>query len=254
MNTYERLLKVRKERGAGYFVLLDPDKVDRHSLPAFVRDATEAGVDGFLVGGSLMLSDDFGQHLQTIKQNTSVPVIIFPGSIMQVSSAADAILFLVLISGRNPEYLIGNQVLAAPIIRKSGLEALSTGYMLIEAGNTTSAEFMSNTKPLPRDKADIALAHALAAELIGMKLLYLDAGSGARDSVSEEMISTIARRCSLPMIVGGGIRTPEEARNKVQAGASFVVTGTITEVNNHRSFIREFAEAVHSVPLQQPKP
>ncbi|TSA20119.1 geranylgeranylglyceryl/heptaprenylglyceryl phosphate synthase [bacterium] len=248
MTTYDRLLKVRQERGAGYFVLLDPDKNDLESLPSFIREATEAGADGFLVGGSLMLTNVFEDHLRTIKQNTSVPVIIFPGSIMQVSPLADAILFLVLISGRNPDYLIGNQVIAAPIIRRSGLEALSTGYMLVEAGNTTSAEFMSNTKPIPRDKPDIALAHALAAELIGMKLLYLDAGSGARESVSDDMLRTIAQRCSLPIIVGGGIRTPEDARKKVEAGASFVVTGTITELNNHHSFIREFAEAVHTGP------
>jgi putative glycerol-1-phosphate prenyltransferase len=248
MTTYDRLLKVRQERGAGYFVLLDPDKNDLESLPSFIREATEAGADGFLVGGSLMLTNVFEDHLRTIKQNTSVPVIIFPGSIMQVSPLADAILFLVLISGRNPDYLIGNQVIAAPIVRRAGLEALSTGYMLIEAGNTTSAEFMSNTKPIPRDKPDIALAHALAAELIGMKLVYLDAGSGARESVSDDMLRTIAQRCSLPIIVGGGIRTPEDARKKVEAGASFVVTGTITELNNHRSFIREFAEAVHAGP------
>jgi phosphoglycerol geranylgeranyltransferase len=254
MNTYERLLNVRKERGAGYFVLLDPDKNDRSTLPSLIREATEAGVDGFLVGGSLMLSNDFEEHLRTIKQNTSVPVIIFPGSIMQVSSVADAILFLILISGRNPDYLIGNQVLAAPIIRKSRLEPISTGYMLIEAGNTTSAEFMSNTKPIPRDKPDIALAHALAAEIMGMKMLYLDAGSGAKESISEDMIRQIAQRCSLPMIVGGGIRTPEEARKKVEAGASFVVTGTITELNSHHSFIREFAEAVHAGAILQRKP
>ena len=247
MKTFERLLNVRKERGAGYFVLLDPDKTHRDQLPSIVREATEAGVDGFLVGGSLMSTDEFEQHLRTIKQNTSVPVIIFPGSIMQVSSVADAILFLILISGRNPEHLIGNQVIAAPIIRRSGLEPISTGYMLIEAGNTTSAEFMSNTKPIPRDKADIAVAHALAAEIIGMKFVYLDAGSGANASVPEEMLRAIASKCSLPMIVGGGIRTPEEARKKVEAGASFVVTGTVTEHNNHHSFIKEFAEAVHSM-------
>ena len=246
MNTFERLLNVRKDRGAGYFVLLDPDKTRRDQLPSFLQEATEAGVDGFLVGGSLMSTDEFEQHLKTIKQNTSVPVIIFPGSIMQVSSVADAILFLVLISGRNPEHLIGNQVIAAPIIRRSGLEPISTGYMLIEAGNTTSAEFMSNTKPIPRDKADIAVAHALAAEIIGMRFLYLDAGSGANASVPEEMLRAIASKCSLPMIVGGGIRTPDEARRKVDAGGSFIVTGTVTEHNNHRSFIKEFAEAVHS--------
>ena len=246
MNTFERLLKVRKERGAGYFILLDPDKNKREQLPSFVREATDAGVDGFLVGGSLMSTDDFEQHLRTIKQNTSVPVIIFPGSIMQVSSVADAILFLILISGRNPEHLIGSQVIAAPIIKRSGLEPISTGYMLIEAGNMTSAEFMSNTKPIPRDKPDIALAHALAAEIIGMRLVYLDAGSGANASVPEEMIRAVAGKCSLPIIVGGGIRTPVEARKKIEAGASFIVTGTVTEHNNQRSFIKEFAEAVHS--------
>lgn len=251
---YERLLDVRRERGAGYFILLDPDKSNRRELPSVVRDATEAGVDGFLVGGSLMLTDEFEEHLRTIKLNTSVPVIIFPGSIMQVSPVADAILFLVLISGRNPEHLIGSQVIAAPIVRRSGLEAISTGYMLIESGNSTSAEFMSNTKPIPRDKADIALAHALAAEIIGMKFVYLDAGSGALTSVPEEMLRLIAQKCTLPIIVGGGIRTPDEARKKVEAGASFIVTGTVTELNNHRSFVREFAEAVHTRSTAQRKP
>ena len=251
MTTYERLTTIRRERGAGYLVLLDPDKLDKGLLPSFVREATEARVDAFLIGGSLLLRNEFDKQVQAIKENTTVPVIIFPGSLMQVSSVADAILFLVLISGRNPEYLIGNQVIAAPIIRQSGLETISTAYMLIEAGNTTSAEFMSNTKPIPRDKADIALAHALAAEIIGMKIVYLDAGSGAQVPVPEEMIHAITRHCSLPVIVGGGIRTPEEARRKVEAGASFIVTGTVTEINNHRSFIREFAEAVHIGPRPQ---
>ncbi|MEK7670243.1 MAG: geranylgeranylglyceryl/heptaprenylglyceryl phosphate synthase, partial [Bacteroidota bacterium] len=206
----------------------------------------EAGADGFLVGGSLMSTDGFDQILHTIKSNTSLPVVIFPGSLFQVSSAADAILFLILISGRNPEYLIGHQVIASPIIKKIGLEAISTGYMLVESGKTTSAEFISNTKPIPRDKADIAVAHALAAEFIGMKLLYLDTGSGADSSVPDEMIRRIAKSCSLPIVIGGGVRTPEEARKKVDAGASFVVTGTAIEENSHRTLIREFAAAVHA--------
>lgn len=248
MKTYERLMAIRKERGAGYFVLLDPDKVNEGQLPSFVKEATEAGVDAFLIGGSLLLRNDLEKQIQSIKENTNAPVLIFPGSLMQVSSAADAILFLVLISGRNPEHLIGNQVIAAPIIRRCGLEPISTGYMLIEAGTTTSAEFMSNTKPIPRDKPDIALAHVLAAEIIGMKMVYLDAGSGAQVSVPEEMLKTITRHSHLPVVVGGGIKTPEEARRKVEAGASFIVTGTATEANHHRSFIREFAEAVHSRP------
>jgi putative glycerol-1-phosphate prenyltransferase len=254
MTTLERLFKIRDDRGAGYLVLIDPDKNDKGRLPSFVREATEAGVDGFLVGGSLMLTNEFESQLQTIKRNTTLPVLIFPGSLFQVSSIADAILFLILISGRNPEHLIGNQVVAAPIIKRSGLEAISTGYMLIEAGKTTSAEFMSNTKPIPRDKPDIALAHALAAELIGIKMLYLDAGSGAELSVPDEIIRRITEHCSLPLIIGGGIRTPEEAQKKAEAGASFVVTGTIIEKRYHRSFIKEFADAVHSRSASKPIP
>jgi putative glycerol-1-phosphate prenyltransferase len=151
-----------------------------------------------------------------------------------------------LISGRNPDHLIGNHVIAAPIIKRMGLEAISTGYMLIDGGNTTSAEFMSNTKPIPREKSDIAVAHALAAEMIGLKMIYLEAGSGAINSVPDEMIKKVSQYCSLPIIVGGGIRTPEEARKKVEAGASFIVTGTIIEQNSHGSLIKEFANAIHS--------
>ncbi len=254
MTTYERLLKIRAERGGGYLVLLDPDKTDAEQLPRFVQTATEAGVDGFLVGGSLLFNNEFDQHLRIIKQSTNLPVMIFPGSLLQVSPVADAILFLILISGRNPEHLIGNQVLAAPIIKRMGIEAISTGYMLIGTGKVTSAEFMSNTKPIPNNKPDIALAHALAAEMIGLRLLYLDAGSGADESVPEQMIETIARSCSLPLIVGGGIRTPEEARRKIEAGASFMVTGTVTEQNNHHSTFKDFANAVHSaLPLHRPR-
>jgi phosphoglycerol geranylgeranyltransferase len=249
MTTYEKLLSTRQTRGAGYLILIDPDKIDTAKLPTFVRDATEAGADGFLVGGSLLLSNEIDKLIELIKSNTTLPVIIFPGSLFQISHVADAILFLLLISGRNPDHLIGNQVTAAPIIKRIGLEAISTGYMLVEAGKTTSAEFMSNTKPIPRNKPDIAVAHALAAELIGMKLLYLDAGSGADSPVPDEMIQKIAKYSSLPMIIGGGIRTPEAARDKVKAGASFVVTGTINEQNSHHSLVREIAEAVHSVQL-----
>ncbi len=253
MKTYQRLLDIRNARGAGYLILIDPDKIDHAALPSFVRNATEAGADGFLVGGSLLMANEMDKLLQIIKGNTSLPVVIFPGSLFQISPAADAILFLLLISGRNPDHLIGNQVTASPIIRKIGLEAISTGYMLIEAGKTTSAEFMSNTKPIPHNKPDIAVAHALAAEYTGMKMLYLDAGSGADFPVSDEMIQSIRKYCSLPMIVGGGIRTPGVAQEKVKAGASFIVTGTVNEDNSHHSLVREFAEAIHSVSVVQRK-
>ncbi|GJQ19987.1 MAG: geranylgeranylglyceryl phosphate synthase [Bacteroidia bacterium] len=250
MTTFERLIRIRHERGAGYLILLDPDKIGDTDLPAFIRTATEAGADGFLVGGSLMMTNQFEHALGIVKRNTTLPVLIFPGSLFQVSPLADAILFLVLISGRNPEHLIGNQVLAAPIIRKMGLEAISTGYMLVDSGKTTSAEFMSNTQPIPPHKPDIAVAHALAAELIGMKCLYLDAGSGADAPVPEAMIQAVASRCGLPLFVGGGIRTPEDAAARVRAGASFVVTGTVHEEDGEARLIRAFAQAVHSTKLK----
>jgi phosphoglycerol geranylgeranyltransferase len=245
MTTLERLLQIKRDRGAGYLLLIDPDKITKDKFPSFIREADAAGVDAFLVGGSLMLSNEFDETLTRIKENTTLPVIIFPGSVSQVSSAADAILFLLLISGRNPDHLIGNQVIAAPIIKRMGLEAISVGYMLIDGGNVTSAEFMSNTKPIPREKPDIAVAHALAAEVIGLKMIYLEAGSGALQSVPDEMINKVTHSSSLPVIVGGGIRTPEEARKKVAAGASFIVTGTINEQNTNSSVIKEFAEAIH---------
>jgi phosphoglycerol geranylgeranyltransferase len=246
MTTFEYLMKIKRDKGAGYLLLIDPDNIDPKKIPVFVREASKAGTDAFLVGGSLMLSHEFDKTISRIKENTKAPVIIFPGGVSQVSFEADAILFLMLISGRNPEYLIGNQVQAAPIIKQMHLEAISTGYMLIEGGNVTSAEFMSNTKPIPREKPEIAVAHALAAELLGLKILYLEAGSGAKQSVPDTMIKKVSKHCSLPLIIGGGIRTPEEAKNKVKAGASFVVTGTIIEENSHGAMIQEFAKAIHS--------
>ncbi len=243
--TFDRLLDIRRARGAGYLLLIDPDNITPEHVPAFAAGAAEAGVDGFLVGGSLMLNDGFDRLIRALRASTNLPVIIFPGSLFQISDAAHAILFLVLISGRNADHLIGNQVLAAPMIRKRGLETISTGYMLIETGRTTSAEFMSNTKPIPHDKPDIAVAHAIAAETIGMKCLYLDAGSGAERPISDIMIHAIARSCSLPIIVGGGIRKPDEAASKVAAGASFIVTGTATENPSDTELIRRFADAIH---------
>ena len=245
MTTYQTLLETKRQRGAGYLVLIDPDKIESGKLPGFVREATAAGVDGFLVGGSLLMANEMDAVLGAIKENTVKPVVIFPGNTFQVSAVADALLYLVLISGRNPDYLIGNQVIAAPIIKRAKLETVSAGYMLIESGHTTSVEFMSNTKPIPHNKPDIAVAHALAAELIGMKLLYLDAGSGADRPVPDAMIRSIANHCSLPMVIGGGIRTPDEARKKVEAGASFVVTGTVIEQNADHHLIRDFANAIH---------
>jgi putative glycerol-1-phosphate prenyltransferase len=245
MTTYEKFLQIKQERGCGYLLLIDPDKIDAQRFPDFIRQASQSGVDAFLVGGSLVVSNEFEQVLKLIKSNSDKPVVIFPGNMLQISPVADALLFLMLISGRNPELLIGTHVVSAPIIKRMGLETISTGYMLIDGGCVTSAEFMSNTRPIPRNKIDIAVAHALAGEMLGLKTIYLEAGSGAQNSVPEEMIKKIAHYCSLPIITGGGIRTPEEARKKAEAGASFIVTGTIIEEQSHSTLIQEFADAIH---------
>jgi putative glycerol-1-phosphate prenyltransferase len=241
----EYLLQARAQHGAGYLVLIDPDKWELKQLPEIAASASENGADAILIGGSLLMRSSFDDMVKTIKAAASVPCIIFPGSTIQISRHADAILFLSLISGRNADFLIGVQVLAAPVLRLLGIETIPTGYMLIESGRVTSAEFMSNSRPIPRDKNDIAQATALAAEYLGMRLVYLEAGSGADLPVTPEMVAAVSSFVSVPVIVGGGIRTPEEAEKRVQAGAAFVVTGNVLEKNTNRQLIREFAEAIH---------
>ncbi len=245
-NVYSRLLSAYEEGRPQLFVLVDPDKARLSELPGFVADAQEAGVDGFLVGGSLALLPAFEECIRAMKVAARVPVVIFPGGIHQISGEADAILFLSIVSGRNPEQLIGQHVLAAPMLRELGLEAISTGYMIIASDAVTSTEYMSYSKPIPRDKPEIAAAHALAAEMLGMKLVYLEAGSGAPQSVPTRMVRTVRALVDVPVIVGGGIRTPAEAAEKVAAGASIVIVGNHFEQDGNRAQLRAFAEAVHA--------
>ena len=245
MQTWQKLLEIRKHRGAGYIVLIDPDKLSLEENISLATQAAKEGADAIFIGGSLLSTPIFDELVRQVKNAVTIPVIIFPGGVQQISRHADAILFISVISGRNPELLIGQHVKAAPIVKMMNLEAIPTGYLLIESGKVTSAEFMSNTRPIPRDKPDIAVAHALAAEYLGMKLLYLEAGSGAQYPVPDEMIRAITRMCSLPIIVGGGIRTPEIAKQKVASGAAFVVTGNVLEKNNEKGLIQGFAQAIH---------
>jgi len=246
VKVYEQLLQIREEKGAGYLVLIDPDKQSMQEAIELARVCSESGVDGLLLGGSLMFTHIFDDLIKGIKTASPLPLIIFPGSTRQLSPYANAILYLSLISGRNAYYIIGDQVLAAPIIKSMNLEAISTAYMLIESGNITSAQFLSDTRPIPREKPDISVAHAMAAELLGMRMIYLEAGSGAHLSVPEEHIAAICRYTSLPVIVGGGIRAPEEAARKVAAGASFIVTGNVIEKNRDRALISAFADSIHT--------
>lgn len=245
MGVFEQLLNQARQKGGGFWVLIDPDARQNHQLADFVKMICQQHVDAILVGGSLVLGAHFQEALQTVRANSTVPVILFPGSVAQVSSKADAVLFISLISGRNPAFLFGEHVIAAPIIRELGIEPISTGYMLFESGRTTTAEFMSNTRPLPINKPEIAMAHALAAQYLGMSTVYLEAGSGADRPVPNEIVRAVSQYVTIPLIVGGGIRTPEEARAKVESGATFVVTGNVLEDDSQLGMVAEFARAIH---------
>jgi putative glycerol-1-phosphate prenyltransferase len=246
MSVYEKLLSSYTNKNAQYWVLIDPDDLPQDKIPSFMEKLNGSGVDIILVGGSLILNSDFDHYVGELKKHSgSIPVVLFPGGAYQVSARADAILFLSLLSGREAYHLISNQVLAAPIVYRSKLEPIPTAYMLVESGKPTSAQFMSGTTPLPRDKPDIAVAHALAAQYLGFKLIYLEAGSGAELSVPEEMIAAVSRTVNIPLIVGGGIKTPEQAAAKVAAGASFIVTGNALENNEMDDLILAFSDAVH---------
>ncbi len=241
----EHLCRIRDQKGAGYLVLIDPDKQDVEDAAALAVHADEAGVDAFLVGSSLLMSDQLETVIRRIKELSDLPVIISPGSSSHLSRYADAVLFLSLISGRNPDFLIGEHVKSAPIIRKYNIEAIPTGYMLIEGGSCTSVQFMSGTLPIPRGKLDIAVAHAIAAELLGMKMAYLECGSGSLLPVPDEMIAAVKAEIGIPLIVGGGIVEPEVAAAKVLAGADFIVTGNVLEKTGNMSLVYEFAQAIH---------
>lgn len=242
---YDRLLDVRRQRGAGFIVLIDPDKLPAEDLPRFALLCAEAGVDALFVGGSLLHAPALDAYLRHLRVVTDLPIIGFPGSLSQLSAELDALLYLSVVSGRNPEYLIGQHVHAAPVIHRLGLEPISTGYMLVESGRRTTAEYMSHTMPLPRHKPDVAAATALAAEMMGMRLLYADGGSGADSTVPEEMIAAITEVCTTPLVVGGGLCTPGAIERKVHAGASFIVVGTAIERRPDAGYVAELAAAAH---------
>jgi phosphoglycerol geranylgeranyltransferase len=224
---YPHILQTLKTRKL-FILLIDPDKEDNTSLGKLLDTAGQCNVDLLLVGGSL-ISAPLDEPLAFIRSKTSLPVVLFPGSLLQVSPHADGILLLSLISGRNPEYLIGNHVIAAPLLKHSGLEIIPTGYILVENGRSTSVEYISQTKPIPADKMDIATATAMAGEMLGLKLLYLEAGSGAMRTVPAEIVRSVKQNTSIPLFVGGGIRTPGDVKAMYDAGADAVVVGTAVE-------------------------
>ncbi len=241
----------KKQKGQKSFaVLIDPDKVDTALLDQLIDLSIRAQVDYLLVGGSLVISNHLNECILHIKRNCDIPVVLFPGSPSQVSRHADALLYLSMISGRNPELLIGQHVVSAPFVRQSGLEIISTGYMVIDGGAPTTVSYISNAAPIPADKNEIAMCTAMAGEMLGMKLVYMDAGSGARKAITEHMIEKVAASIEVPLIVGGGIHHPEKAYLNCKAGADIIVVGNAIEKDS--SLITEMSAAIHSVAVPIP--
>lgn len=243
---YQSLTEAKQKGEKKFVVLIDPDKGSLKNLQDIVNLSIEAKVDYFFIGGSLVVNNMLDHTLQTIKKTCDIPLILFPGNnSTQLSYRADALLFLSLISGRNADLLIGKHVISAPYLKMSPLEIISTGYMLIDGGIPTSVSYISNTYPIPAMKDDISLCTALAGEMLGLKLIYMDAGSGAINPVSESMIHSVSSAVNIPLIVGGGIRTPEKAYQNVKAGADVIVVGNAIEKDPN--LIKEMSSAVHEL-------
>jgi phosphoglycerol geranylgeranyltransferase len=241
---YQSLTARKQQHKKSFAVLIDPDKVNNSSVTDLVSLAVDAQVDYFFVGGSLVISSYLDECVQLIKKHCNIPVILFPGSPSQVSKYADALLYLSLISGRNADLLIGQHVISAPVVKQSGLEIMPTGYMVIDGGAPTTVSYISNAAPIPADKNEIAMCTAMAGEMLGMQLIYMDAGSGARRPITEDMITRVAATINVPQIVGGGITDPEKAYRNCKAGADVIVVGNAIEKDS--SLIKEMAAAVHS--------
>lgn len=244
MSIFHEIQQKFEQKKKQYWILLDPDDFSDVEIEKIAKSAQKIGVSAILVGGSL-IHENIEYFIAQIKDSCDLPVILFPGDAAQVAKNADAILFMSLVSGRNPDFLIGQQVKGAVQIAKSKVEPISMGYMLIESGTTTSVEFMSNTRPLPADKPNIAAAHALAAQFLGMSMLYLEAGSGAKNPVPDTIIAAVKNSVKIPVIVGGGIRDVDTAKEKLAAGADILVTGNILAKENGFEIMKEIADLVN---------
>lgn len=253
MRVLERLQALRRTGTKGFGLLLDPDKIDRSRLKPLLEQLPQAGVDMILVGGSLVAAADIGSLIRFVKSYSALPVVLFPGHSMHLAAEADALLLLSLISGRNPDLLIGQHVHAAPVLEQLSLEVLPTGYMLIDGGRATSASYMSGTQPIPHDKADIAAYTALAGQYLGMRVIYADAGSGAQRPIGAPMIRAMAAKLQVPLIVGGGIRSAADAQACLAAGADMFVVGTALEGKEDIELLHELGAAKQAVAVAKPR-
>ena len=228
-NLYSQIIQAKRNNQKLLAILLDPDKVDLNTVAILISKIHLSAATHIFIGGSHVTTNILDELIVKIKQNCDLPIVLFPGNPSQISNKADAILFLSLISGRNPDFLIEHQVKAAPILKKTQLEVISTGYILIESGTETAVERVSKTRPLNRDNLDLALATAQAGEMLGNKLIYLEAGSGAKQAVPLEMITLVAQNIEIPLLVGGGIVDLQGIQNAYDAGADLVIIGTAFE-------------------------
>jgi len=242
-NTHKNFSELKSKKDKAFAVLVDPDSVSLAKVEDLANLCNDAKVDHLFMGGSLMVTNHLDDCIRRFKEHSAIPVSLFPGSPNQVSAEADSLLYLSLISGRNPELLIGAHVVSAPVVKESGLEVISTGYIVVDGGAPTTVSYMSNSAPVPRDKNDIAVCTALAGELQGKNIIYMDAGSGAKYPVSDEMVRAVSSHINIPLILGGGIRTPELAYEKCKAGAEVIVVGNAIEKDEN--LIKEIAAAIH---------
>ena len=242
---YQSLVRAKETSEKKFAVLIDPDKLRLSNIHKTLELAIEAKVDYFFIGGSLIINNMLDKCLESIRGICDIPMILFPGNSFQLSYRADGVLFLSLISGRNADLLIGKHVIAAPYLKLSQLEVLPTGYMLIDGGVPTTVSYISNTQPIPANKEDVAMCTAIAGEMLGLRLMYMDAGSGAKTPISEKMIRSVSNAVKVPLIVGGGIRTPEKALASAKAGADVIVVGNAIEKDP--TLVLEIADAIHSI-------
>lgn len=242
---YQKLQDKKKLGQKSFSVLLDPDKLGEKECIQIVNLVSKHPVDFFFIGGSLLVSNSLDEIIHKIKSHSSTPIVLFPGNNHHLSKHADGILFLSLISGRNPEFLIGQHVIAAPFLKNSNLEILPTGYLLIDCGNATTVSYMSNTTPIPYLKNDIAVCTALAGEMLGLKLIFLDGGSGAKKSISKDMIAEVSENINIPLIIGGGITTKQEAFDALTSGADMIVVGN--GIEQRKELLSEISSVVETL-------
>lgn len=243
----QQIYEIKSKEKKALAVLIDPDQAIE-SVSKIAQQCELHGVDFIFVGGSIVTAGVLSQTIAEIKQNCSCRIYIFPGNEFMIDEGADGILFLSLLSGRNPEYLIGKQVVSAPVLAASSLDVVPTAYLLVDGGRETSVSYISNTKPIPADKPDIAMATALAGKLLGMQCIYMDAGSGALQSISPKMVNRVKQQVKLPLIIGGGIRNAETARDLYKAGADILVIGN--GVEQSESLIKLISEVKNTVGLK----